>query len=62
MDRTPNFLAEAGMCFSVVKGEVMKLEVSELVDSEPQDPGNVNKSDKESVVVCWDEGHVVVVK
>ena len=36
----------------MVKGEVAELEVLELVNGEPQDPGDVNWSDGEGVVVC----------
>ena len=46
----------------MVKGEVAELEVLELVDSEFQDPGGVSWFDREGVVMCWDEGHVIMVK
>ena len=52
VDRTPKFLAEAGMSFSMIKGEVAELEVLELVNGELQDPGDVNWSDGEGVVMC----------
>ena len=45
----------------MVKGEVMESEVLELVDSESQDPGDVNGSNDGRVVVCWGEKHIVVV-
>ena len=58
----PRLLAEAGVSFSMVKGEVVELEVLELVDGEFQDPGDVTESDDGRVIVCWGEGHVIVVK
>ena len=54
--------AKAGMSFGVVKGEVMEPEVLELVNSESQDPGDVNGSNDGRVIVCWGERHVIVVK
>ena len=62
VDGASRLLAEAGMSFGMVKGEVMKSEVLELVDGESQDPGNIGGSDDGRVVVCWDERHVIVVK
>ena len=62
VDGAPRFLAEAGMSFGMVKGEAMKSEVFELVDGESQDPGDVGRSDDGRVVMCWDEGHVIMVK
>ena len=48
--------------FGVVKVKFVKSKVFELVDSEAQFPGNVCPPDRESIVMCWGEGHVVVVK
>ena len=62
VDGAPRFPAEAGMSFGMVKGEVMELEVLELIDSESQDPGDIGRSDDGGVVVGWGERHVVVVK
>ena len=62
MDGAPRFPAEAGMSFGMVKGEVMKLEVLELVDSESQDPRDVSGSDDGGVVMGWGERHVIMVK
>ena len=52
MDGAPGLLTEAGVNFSMIKGEVMELEVSELIDGESQDPGNVDWSDGEGNVMC----------
>ena len=62
VDGAPRLLAEAGVSFGMVKGEVAELEVLELVDNESQDPGNVGWFDREGIIMCWDEGHVVMVK
>ena len=62
MDGAPRLPTEAGVSFGMVKGEVMKLKVLELIDGESQDPGNVTWSDGECIVVCWGEGHGIVVK
>ena len=62
VDGAPGLLAEAGVGFSVVQGEVGQLKELELVDSEFQDPGNISWFNGEGVIVCWDEGHVIVVK
>ena len=62
VDGAPTLLAEAGVSFGVVKGEVAELEVFELVDGESQDPGDIGGSDDGGVVVGWSERHVVVVK
>ena len=62
MDWASGLLAEAGVSFGVIKGEVAKSEVLELVYCESQNPGDVDWSDGEGVVVCWDEGHVIMVK
>ena len=62
MNGAPGFLAEARMCFGMVQGEVVELKVLELVDSESQEPGDVSRFDGKGIVMCWDEGHVVVVK
>ena len=62
MDGAARLLTEAGVGFGMVKVKVVKSEVSELVDSEAQFPGNVCPPDGESIVVCWDEGHGIMVK
>ena len=55
-------LTEAGVGFGMVKVEVVESKVFELVFSEVQFPGNVTPLDREGVVVCWGEGHGIVVK
>ena len=55
-------LAEAGVSFGMVEVKMTKSEVLELIDSEAQFPGNVCPPDGKGVVVCWGEGHGVVVK
>ena len=62
MDGAAGLLAEAGVGFSVVKVEVVESKEFELVFSETQFPGNVTPPDREGVVVCWGEGHGIVVK
>ena len=62
MDRAAGLLAETGVGFGVVEVKLVKVEVSELVPSETQFPGNVIPLDGEGVVVFWGEGHGVVVK
>ena len=62
MDGTATLLTEAGVSFGVVEVKVMKLDILELVDGEAQFPRNVCPPDGEGVVVCWGEGHGVVVK
>ena len=52
VDWASRLLAEAGVSFSMVKGEITKLEVFDLVNGEFQDPGNVDWSDGEGIVVC----------
>ena len=62
MDGAAGLLSKARVGFHMVKIEFVELEVSELVDGEVQFPGNVCPPDREGVIVCWDEGHGVVVK
>ena len=62
VDGAAGLLAEAGVGFSVVEVEVVKTEVSELVDCEVQLPGDVGPADRKGVVVFWGKGHGVVVK
>ena len=62
MDGAAGFLTEAGVGFSMVKVEVMKLKVLELVLGEAQLPGNVCPPDGEGIVMCWGEGHGIMVK
>ena len=46
----------------MVEVEFMELEVFELIDSEAQFSGNVCPMDGEGIVMCWGEGHGVIVK
>ena len=62
MDGAAGLLAEAGVGFGMVKVEFTESEVFELIDSEAQLPGNVCPMDGEGVVMCWGEGHGIVVK
>ena len=62
VDGAAGLLTEAGVSFGVVKVEVVELKVFELVDGKAQSPGNVCPLDGEGVVVCWGEGHGVIVK
>ena len=62
VDGAAGLLAEAGVGFSVVEVEVVKTEVSELVDCKAQLPGDVSPTDREGIVVFWGEGHGEVVK
>ena len=62
MDGAAGLLAKAGVGFGVVKVKFAESEVFELIYSESQFPGNVCPPDGEGIVMCWGEGHVVVVK
>ena len=62
VDGAAGLLAEAGVGFDVGEVKVMEMEVSELVDGEAQFPGNVCPPDRKSIIMCWGEGHGVVVK
>ena len=62
VDGTSRLLTEAGVGFGMVEVEVMEFQISELIDSKVQNPRDVCPSDGEGVVVCWGEGHGVVVK
>ena len=62
MDGAPRLLIKAGVGFSVVEVEVMKSEVFELIESESQGPRDVCPPDGGGTVVCWGEGHGIVVK
>ena len=62
VDGAAGLLTEAGVGFGMVKIEVVKSKVFELVFGETQFPGNVCPPDGEGVVMCWGEGHVIVVK
>ena len=62
VDRATRLLTETGVGFSVVDVKVAKLKVLELVFGEAQFPGNVCPPDQEGVVVCWGEGHGIMVK
>ena len=62
VDGTSRFLTEAGVSFGMVEVEVMESEIFELVEGEAQLPGDFGGSDGESVVMCWDERHGVIVK
>ena len=62
MDGAPRFLAEAGMCFSMIQEEVVLSKELKLVDSESENPGDDVWFDGKGVVVFCNKGHVVVVK
>ena len=62
VDRATGFLTEAGVGFSMVEVKVVEPKVLELVFGEAQFPGNVCPPDGKGIVMCWDEGHGVVVK
>ena len=62
VDRATGLLTEAGVDFSMVEVKTTQLKVLELVFGEAQFPGNVWPPDGESVVMCWGEGHGIVVK
>ena len=62
VDGATRFLAEAGVGFGMVKVKVVKSKVLELVFGEAQFPGNVCPPDGEGIVVCWGEGHGIMVK
>ena len=62
VDGAAGLLTEAGVGFGMVKVEIMESEIPELVDGGAQFPGNVCPPDRESVVVCWSEGHGIMVK
>ena len=46
----------------MVKVKVTNVKELELVEGETQFPRNVCPPDREGIVVCWDEGHGIVVK
>ena len=52
VDGAPRFLAEAVMSFDVVKGEVTESKILELVDSESQNPGDINGSNDGRSPLC----------
>ena len=62
VDGAAGLLAEAGVGSSMVKVNVVESEVSKLIDSETQFPGDVCPPDGEGVVMFWGEGHGEVVK
>ena len=62
MDGTPRLLIEARVGFSMVEVKVTKSEVLELIESEAQGPRDVCPPDGEGIVVCWGEGHGIMVK
>ena len=62
VDGAARFLAEARVNSGVVQGKTLLMKKFELVDGESQDPGDVNGSDREGIVMDWNEEHVVVVK
>ena len=62
VDGAAGLLAEAGMGFGMGEVKVVETEVSELVDGEAQFPGDVCPPDRKSIIMCWGEGHGVVVK
>ena len=62
MDGAAGFLAEASMGFGMIEVELMKSEELKLVDNEAQFPRDICPLDGEGIVVCWGEGHGVVIK
>ena len=58
----PELPAKVGVYLGMVQGEVVSLRELKLVESEFQNPGDIGWSDGEGVIICWDEGHVIVVK
>ena len=62
VDRAPGFFAKAGMLAGMGQGEVASSKEFELVDCKPQEPVDVSRSNGESFITCWNEGHVVMVK
>ena len=62
MDGAAGFLAEASMGFGMIEVELMKSEELKLVDSEAQFPRDICPPDGEGIVVCWSEGHGIMVK
>ena len=62
VDGTPRLLTEAGVGFGMVKVEITKSEVFELIEGEAQGPRDVCPPDGEGIVMCWGEGHGVMVK
>ena len=46
----------------MVKVKVVKARVFKLVEGETQFPRNVCPPDREGIVMCWNEGHGVIVK
>ena len=62
VDGAARFLAEARVCFGVVKVETMETKVFELVKGEAQFPRDVCPPNREGIVVWSNEGHGVVVK
>ena len=62
VDGAAGLLTEAEVSFDMVEVKVTKSEVLKLIDSEAQFPGNVCLVDGEGVIMCWGEGHGVMVK
>ena len=62
VDGAAGLLTKAGVGFGMVEVEVMELEIFELIDSEAQFPGDVCPLDEKGIIVCWGEGHGVMVK
>ena len=62
VDGAAQFLAETGVGFGVVKVKFMKAMELELVEGETQFPRDVCPPDRKGIVMCWGEGHGVMVK
>ena len=58
----PELLAKAEVYFGMVQREIVLLRQLKLVESESQDLGDVGWFDGKDVIMCWNEGHVIVVK
>ena len=50
------------MGFGVVKVKLAESKIFKLVDGEAQFPGDVCPPDGKCIVMCWGEGHSVIVK
>ena len=62
MNGAPGLLAETSVLLGMSQEEVALLKEFKLVAGESQKPGDVNWSNGKGVFVCWNEGHIIVVK
>ena len=62
VDGATQFLAEASVCFGVIKVKTSETMEFELIESETQFPGDVCPADGEGIIVWLNEGHGIVVK